>query len=125
VYYIEGDQALTVADMKTGEDAHSKSATTTATGFRHEVKLKDLVPGTLYSYICGNADHGWSPISSFVAPRVTNDSNIAIVGMTTESSTAKKALGVVYGQAAVERHDILIAFGEPSEHSNDWYMHSL
>jgi hypothetical protein len=81
VYYAESTFGITSEDIKLGgTDVHAKTPFHMDDGYRHEVELSDLKPGVVYAYMCGNADHGWSGVSSFVAPRDTLTPRIAVVG---------------------------------------------
>jgi hypothetical protein len=64
----------------------------------HSVKLENLTPGKKYVYICGNADHGWSAVSSFVVPEADQeDPYFAIVGsLYSNTQSTDKALQVLY-----------------------------
>jgi len=78
--------------------------------WEHKVKLDDLEPGVQYAYICGNADHGWSGISTFTAPRTTTSPRLAIVGTVYDTDPSSAAISNLYSHNIIEPLDLIVLF---------------
>jgi hypothetical protein len=110
---MKQDKDVTVEKLKEKGRHVSSEAEATATGYRHEVVVKDLAPGKTYVYICGSEASGLSPMNVFTAPEDPAEPRFAIFGPLFNSMESQKTLIDLSTQWSIDEYDLVMTFGEP------------